>query len=346
MSSLLFSTAKKMARAQKKSLKTISKLNRSFLPESISKPFSNASLTPTPQKSGSWQQLVYKSPIGKNLFRNKLDYALFKPNRTSFSNMPLVVMLHGCTQNAYEMAQGSRLNIAANRRGFVALYPQQDRQHQIQKCWQWYKPNMAHGFAEADAIADLMRSVIRRYKLDKSRVYIAGISAGAGMAAMVALRHPDLVTALAMHSGPVIGHAHTTSGGLQTMRRSSPTSPVKLIEHIVAKHKIASMPALIIHGEQDRAVTPENAEQLAEQFKYINHLPEQARPSVKRFKTGTFQEYEQIDYALSKKVLVRLCKIKMLGHAWSGGDESLKFNSKNGPKSTLLMLDFFKLHRK
>lgn len=149
-----------------------------------------------------------------------------------------------------------------------------------------------------------------------------------------------------MHSGPVIGNAHTTSGGLQTMRHSSPTNPVALIEPIAGKYKIPSMPAMIIHGERDRAVTPDNAEQLAEQFKFVNHLPEQMMPSTKRFKAGTLQEYEQIDYALSKKVLVRLCKIKRLGHAWGGGDESLKFNSNNGPKSTLLILDFFKNHRK
>ena len=151
----------------------------------------------------------------------RLAFARYIPPGVPRQGMPLVVMLHGCRQTALSFAQGSRMNQWADAAGFMVLYPQQSMARQVQRCWRWFQPDALHGGGEADLIAALVRSEVGRHGLDPTRVYIAGLSAGAGMAALVALRHPQLVAALAMHSGPVTGDAHNAAAGLQTMRRGA-----------------------------------------------------------------------------------------------------------------------------
>ena len=131
----------------------------------------------------------------------RLAFARYIPPGVPRQGMPLVVMLHGCRQTALSFAQGSRMNQWADAAGFMVLYPQQSMARQVQRCWRWFQPDALHGGGEADLIAALVRSEVGRHGLDPTRVYIAGLSAGAGMAALVALRHPQLVAALAMHSG-------------------------------------------------------------------------------------------------------------------------------------------------
>ena len=186
--------------------------------------------------------------------------------------MPLVVMLHGCRQTALSFAQGSRMNQWADAAGFMVLYPQQSMARQVQRCWRWFQPDALHGGGEADLIAALVRSEVGRHGLDPTRVYIAGLSAGAGMAALVALRHPQLVAALAMHSGPVTGDAHAAAG-LQTMRRGALKPLRPLLESVANPAALRlGMPAIILQGQLDPAVAPRNARQLFDQFRLLNGL--------------------------------------------------------------------------
>src|SRR5690606_26104912 len=100
----------------------------------------------------------------------RLAYALYRPPCRSVAGMPLLVMLHGCQQTAYEMALGSRMNRLADSKGFVVIYPQQTRRVQALRCWRWFQPDDAHGCAEADAIAELTSSIVARHKLDGAKV--------------------------------------------------------------------------------------------------------------------------------------------------------------------------------
>src|SRR5690606_35571025 len=128
------------------------------------------------------------------------------------------------------------------------------------RCWRWFQPDSAHGFAEADAIADLARVLVSRYKLDRRRVYIAGMSAGAGMAGLVAVRHPDVFAAVAMHSGPVLGAAQSAGEGVQTMRGGASLDPANLVQPLVSRSGyFPGMPAIILHGQRDHVVTKRNA---------------------------------------------------------------------------------------
>jgi poly(hydroxyalkanoate) depolymerase family esterase len=263
--------------------------------------------------------------------------------------MPLVVMLHGCQQTAHDLALGTRMNRLADAKGFVVVYPQQTRRVQALRCWRWFQPDGAHGVAEADAIADMTRAVVARHKLDPARVYLAGMSAGAGMAGLTALRHPHLYAATAMHSGAVLGDAHSAQSGLHTMRHGAQRPPAPLIEAVVpAVDHFPGMPAIILHGQRDRVVALRNAGQLAEQFVYLNWMFAAAGPSPKIsvMASGTSREYLREDYLQGRKPVVRLCLVKMTGHAWSGGDHRLKFNAKEGPNASLVIWQFFEMHRR
>ena len=142
----------------------------------------------------------------------RLAFARYIPPGVPRQGMPLVVMLHGCRQTALSFAQGSRMNQWPTRPASWCCTRSSPWPGRCSSCWRWFQPDALHGGGEADLIAALVRSEVGRHGLDPTRVYIAGLSAGAGMAALVALRHPQLVAALAMHSGLVTGDARCRRG--------------------------------------------------------------------------------------------------------------------------------------
>lgn len=275
----------------------------------------------------------------------RLDYACYTPSGTTGAGLPLVVMLHGCRQTASDFALGTRMNMLAEDRGFVVLYPQQAVSRQSHRCWRWFEPDATHGLAEADLIATLIGSETERLGIDPSRVYVAGLSAGAGMAALVALRHADLVCAVALHSGPVLGDAHSAMGGLRTMRHGA-GSRLHVIDAGLANTLALreGIPTMILHGAQDKAVNMRNGAQVAEQFATLNGLAPTDGDTT-HVGTGTRREYLRTDYRREGKVRVRYCLVRQLGHAWSGGDPRVKFHDAAGPDASRLIWQFFRGYR-
>ena len=272
----------------------------------------------------------------------QLTFARYTPAPGPRAGMPVVVMLHGCRQTALAFARGTRMNQWADAGGFMVLYPQQSMTRQVQRCWRWFQPDALHGGAEADLIAALIRSEIARHGLDPERVYIAGLSAGAGMAALVALRHPSLIAAVAMHSGPVVGDAHSAASGIGTMRRGSLKPLLPLLEGVAdpAVFRLG-MPALILHGQLDPAVAPRNAKQLFEQFRALNDPRPEDVPMERVLGLGTDKAYRRVDLLRGRKTVLRLCEITRLEHAWSGGDPSVKYHARGGPDASALVWRFF-----
>ncbi len=383
LSNLFFSTVKRIGRMQRQALKLATrppvkrvkakaaKAVKAKPAKAVKRPRTAAArrpLEPVPAGSGTWQNSTFKTLPSSTDLLGRLAYSLYRPVTQPTNGMPLVVMLHGCQQTAYEMALGSRMNRLADSKGFVVLYPQQSKRVQAMRCWRWFQPDGPHGCAEADSIADLACDIVARYKLDGSKVYVAGLSAGAGMAALTALRRPDVFAALAMHSGAVLGEAHNSATGLQAMRRGTLKDPLSLTPQIIDDHiGFPGMPAMILHGQHDHVVAPRNARQLTQQFVHINwaltdgrpvldtgisrrsvaivrHVDPTPRKSV--MAAGTNREYLREDYIRGRKAVVRLCLIKSVGHAWSGGDGKLKFNAKDGPKASAVIWQFFDMHQR
>ena len=374
LSSLFFSTVRRAARLQSQALKRAVRVAtkaagkppakkpaaRKAAPGKAGRPVKgSAAALSAPSHSagalapggGSWQMLVHETTPTRTELLGRLSYGLYRPASTSLAGMPLVIMLHGCQQTAVDIAVGSRMNRLAARQGFVVAYPQQMPRVESTRCWRWFEPVAGKGLAEADAVADLARSLVRRYRLDAGRVYVAGLSAGAGMAALAALRHPGLFAAVAMHSGAVIAAARDTMSGVRTMRHGSEVDPVSLLASVSAFDASVSafdgspsgVPAIIVHGSRDRVVSARNAVQLAQQFCAVNGVAA-ARDTV--LAKGTHREYERRDFRGDGRSVVRLCLVKELGHAWSGGDERVKFHSAKGPAASLLIWRFFEMHRR
>lgn len=318
----------------------------SLLPSS-SVPFITTPLRPDPKTRGRWKRHVFISPaISQRILLSKLDYYTFTPSltsaRTTTQGMSLVVMLHGCTQNAYSFAQGTLMNKVAQANGFVVLYPQQSKRYQLNSCWRWFLPDERRGLAEADTIMEIIDTTISMYGLDPEKVFMAGLSAGAAMASLVAARHPDRFRAIAMHSGPILGKAHNLATGLETMKASDTGKVEDLIEHLAGytvQHN--NLPAMIIHGVKDDVVNINNAQQLTLQFLHLNELPTDAEPKVSLHYAGTPREYTHRTFKDKHHNAVELVEVKHLNHAWSGGDDSLSYNSRKGPNSSHLIWNFF-----
>ena len=298
---------------------------------------------------GNWKKHIFIAPaFNDEQLVAKLDYYIYTPastpERPCTKNMPLVVMLHGCTQNANAFAEGTRMNLLAQQEGFVTLYPQQSVSHNIGKCWRWYDLDASQGLAEAHTIMKIIQSTISMHELDPHKVFIAGMSAGAGMASIVAATYPKQIQAIALHSGPALAIAHDMKSGVNLLKNGFDDSEQKSITNLdpFAQKKSHETPTMIIYGQEDDVVHFNNFEALNKQFLYLNNLELSSKGSITKHLGGTEKEYTQTEYKDRHKTIVEVLKIKHLGHAWSGGDKRYPFNSNKGPQASRVIWDFFK----
>ena len=346
LGNLFFSTIKRAARLQKQALKQADAATARTSRRKAAKQGGRRkpAVQPVSLGQGVWQNLSHETAVTRTELLGKLAYSLYRPGGRPAAGLPLLIMLHGCRQTAVEMALGTRMNTLADSKGFVVAYPEQASRVQQLRCWRWFQPDADHGLAEADAMAGLARSLVRRHRLDASRVYIAGLSAGAGMAALAALRHPDVFAAAALHSGAVTGAARTPAEGLRVMRRGALADPEPLLEPLQhSPEPFPGLPVMILHGARDRVVSVRNADQLARQFARLNYLGE-GRESV--LGKNTHREYLRRDSSKAGKPYLRLCIIRDLGHAWSGGNGNYRYHSDKGPSASVLIWQFLSLHRR
>src|SRR5690606_30207552 len=187
-------------------------------------------------------------------FRNsagRRNYKLYVPPNPGNTPMPLVVMLHGCTQDADDFAAGTAMNQAAREQGFYVLYPVQSTKANPQKCWNWFKHNhQQRGRGEPSILADMTREVMKSHSIDPQRVYVAGLSAGGAMAAILAQAHPELYAAVGVHSGLAPGVASDLPSALAAMKGSRAQAPVQ---------KGTGVPTIVFHGDRDATVASSNA---------------------------------------------------------------------------------------
>lgn len=344
--SLFFKAAKKLSKLQRAAMRMATPKPARKRAASARKTAPKATAAPSAPRlpaasslgGGRWEaSRQFSDGAGR-----QLSFARYTPVSAARSGMPLVVMLHGCRQTSLAFARGTRMNQWADAGGFMVLYPQQSMTRQVQRCWRWFQPDDQHGGAEADLIAALIRTEVARHGLDPERVYVAGLSAGAGMAALVALRHPALVAAVAMHSGPVVGDAHSAASGISTMRRGSLKPLLPMLEGVANPDVFQlGMPALILQGQLDPAVAPRNAKQLFEQFRALNALRPEDVPMERVLGLGTEKAYRRVDLQRGRKTVLRLCEITRLEHAWSGGDPAVKYHARGGPDASALIWRFF-----
>jgi poly(hydroxyalkanoate) depolymerase family esterase len=297
--------------------------------------------------SGSWTRSFHSAPAAPGRLVNHLQYGLYIPSGHALEAMPLVVMLHGCTQSIDEFAEGTRMNILADRYGFAVVYPEQSKHVHSHRCWHWYDAGDSAGGAEARAVVSLVDSLVAQNGFDSERVYVAGISAGAGLTALLAVNYPEHFAAVALHSGPAFGEARSGITAMDVMRRGARREPAELIDEAVDVAGYPGMPAIILHGDSDHVVAPVNADQLAVQFLRLNRIVDGKGAR----KSGEVREERKggvvmRDYVRGGRRVVRLCRVQGLSHAWSGGDEAVAFHSAKGPDASAMVWEFFKHQRR
>ena len=259
------------------------------------------------------------------------DYKLFVPSDAR-PNLPLVVMLHGCTQSPDDFAAGTGMNALAEAEGFLVAYPAQSGRANGQRCWNWFQPNdQGRDSGEAGIIAGLTRAIVAEHGVDPARVYIAGLSAGGAAAVNIARVYPDLYAGVGIHSGLAAGCARDVSTALSVMRLGSGAAPDGTATEV-------RVPTIVFHGESDGTVNPRNGEQALAQAGIAGLTPEAAEA----VSPGGLS-YTRTRYADGTgRVAVEGWIVRGLGHAWSGGSASGSYTDPRGPDASRAMLDFFR----
>jgi len=288
-----------------------------------------------------------KFEVVRHGLREPRDYFLFIPTSVRSEPRPLVVMLHGCRQRAADFAASTRMNELAHRRRFRVLYPEQSLSANAFRCWNWFLSEQPAGEGEAAAIAALIRGVASRYPVDRSRIYVAGLSAGGALTAQLAMSHGVLFAACAIIAGLMHRAADSPVEALQAMRTGTRRSPTGIVDEIAGDPNadLRFVPALILSGNRDSTVHPSNAEKLVAQFRRVAELSSQPSARLDLVRNRVLhppggRSYRQDDYAYHGRVLLRSISIEGLGHAWSGGDAAYPFNDASPPEASALVWDF------
>lgn len=290
-------------------------------------------------QSGTFEWHTYDSEAGSR------RYKLFVPASVDERHpAPLVVMLHGCTQDPDDFARGTRFNQLAAERGVIVAWPEQTGTHHPQKCWGWYDPhNQGTEPGEPGLIAGITREVMVSHAVDRRRVYVAGVSAGAAMAVITAAGYPDLYAAVGTHSGIPYRAAADVPHAIAVMHNGSP-DPAILAYALQDALGGGRPPALIaIHGGADAVVTATNSRQLAGQWAGVLGLS--ASPAERTTEGGLGVERTRWKTP-DGKTAIELAIVDGLGHAWSGGSADGTYTDPRGPDASRLILDFLLAHRK
>ncbi|HWX10730.1 MAG TPA: PHB depolymerase family esterase [Trinickia sp.] len=337
----LRNVTKKQRRTRSDAAKTAKRRERGEAPDSRVRPRAAA------WAKGQWTRSYHSAPPMPGRLVNHLSYGLYVPPLRSTLQMPLVVMLHGCKQTIDELAAGTRMNLLADACGFAVVYPEQSKHAHAHRCWHWYDDRDSAGRGEARAVVSLVDALVDVHGFDAQRVYVAGVSAGAGLASLLAMHFPERFAAVGLHSAPAFGEAHSGMTAMDVMRRGARRDPIALVDAAVDAASHPGMPAFILHGEADQVVAPQNAEQLALEFLRVNGLVDASGG----WQSGTVKETQQAgtsirDYSAGGRRVVRVCRVAGLGHAWAGGDDAIPFHSHEGPDASALMWEFFRYQRR
>jgi len=263
------------------------------------------------------------------------SYKLYVPHRQHAGRRPLLIMLHGGTQDADDFAAGTRMNVLAEEHGFLVAYPSQCKSANPSLCWNWFKPeDQVRGAGEPSIIAGITDEIVAEYDIDPQRVFVAGLSAGGAMAGVMGATYPEVYAAVGVHSGLPYRSATDVASAFSAMRgdpglqrRQRKTGPRS--DHALRVRTI------VFHGDADQIVHPSNAAKIieaktgdtVERAKVRSSASRAYTRAVTRDKTGT--------------VVVEQWLIHGSGHAWSGGSADGTYTDPHGPDASRELLRFF-----
>lgn len=260
------------------------------------------------------------------------DWKLYIPAKRSSAPMPLIVMLHGCTQSPDDFATGTGMNALAEQHGFLVAYPAQSMGANSSKCWNWFKSeDQGRDRGEPAVIAGIVRDILRDHPVDPARVYIAGLSAGGAAAAIMAEAYPELFSAVGVHSGLPVGAASDIPQAFSAMRNGADGTRLA-----------RAVPTIVIHGLADATVHPRNGVAVVDQvLQAFGGLQETTRKGI----SSGGRPFRQTSHAnIDGRSVVEHWQIDGAGHAWAGGAPEGSFTDPTGPKASDEMVRFFLQH--
>ena len=287
-------------------------------------------------EGGKFIEARYSNPAGSRAFK------LYIPGRYRGQPLPLVVMLHGCTQSPDDFAAGTRMNLVAEEHTCFVVYPEQPSQANAAKCWNWFRPSdQLRGQGEPSLIAGITRRVMRDYAVDPLRVYIGGLSAGAAAAAVMGAAYPDLYAAIGVHSGLACRAAKDLPSAFEVMRQGELPASSGFGDISVVPGREPAIATIVFHGDRDNTVHPRNGDHVIAQSKGDTNLQE----SVHRGQIPGGHSYTRtIHTDTSGRAIFEHWEIHGAGHAWSGGSTAGSYTDPQGPDAAREMLRFFLEH--
>ena len=289
-------------------------------------------------------------------------FKLFEPACSGNRALPLVVMLHGCTQNPDDFAAGTRMNELAAASGFYVLYPEQAARSNANRCWNWFVPgDQQRGLGEPALIAGMTKHVIEAHGIDPDRVYVAGLSAGGAMAAILAREYPDVFAAAGVHSGLPAGAANDVASAFGAMKSGAAAAgpgtgaiagwplgasasmwPGAAAEPAAAAPIRASAPQIVFHGSADSTVAPANGDAVV-----TAALAGRAetRPAQTSGVAAGGRRWRRAVWRDGDRPVAEQWVVDGAPHAWSGGSRAGSFTDPDGPDASAEMLRFFLEHR-
>jgi poly(hydroxyalkanoate) depolymerase family esterase len=283
---------------------------------------------PIPAPDGArFEERIFSNDAGSR------TYKVYVPSGYSGQALPVVVMLHGCTQNPDDFAAGTRMNELAEEQTFLVAYPRQPQSANMQKCWNWFNAaDQQRGGGEASLIAGIALRVVEEFSADPTRVYVAGLSAGGAAAAIMAATYPDVFAAVGVHSGLACGAASDIPSAFAAMGGRGAMRP---------RVKGPALPTIVFHGDADRTVHPVNSDHVVAQTS-----PEEAATNVVTHGKApggmAYTRTVQLDEA--GREVVEQWVLHGAGHAWSGGSASGSYTDARGPDASREMVRFFLAH--
>lgn len=274
-------------------------------------------------------------------------YKLYIPSGYRGQPLPLIVMLHGCTQTPDDFAAGTRMNALAEEHGCFVVYPAQASSANVSKCWKWFSATDQHrGQGEPSIIAGITRQVISTYSVDTQQVYIAGMSAGGAMAAIMGATYPELYAAVGVHSGLRHGSAGDLPSAFAAMQQgaAAPERHPGGVPGAASPRQV--VPTIVFHGDGDTTVHPYNGDQVIGQWaSTMTEAGASPQTEVQRGRAPGGHAYTRTLYADARgQAILEQWLVHGAGHAWSGGSPSGSYTDPKGPDAAREMLRFFFEH--
>lgn len=305
-------------------------------------------------KAGNFISGTYNGSAGTR------PYKLYIPSSyTSGTAMPLLVALHGCTQNPDNFAAGTRFNSLADTYGFLVLYPQQTSTYNSSSCWNWFDPShQSRGSGEPAIIAGMVDYVKSNYTVDANRVFVTGMSAGAAMSAIMGACYPDYFAAIGVHSGLEYKAATSLTGASSAQMSGGPNPDTQgQLAYQCAGSAARVLPVIVFQGNSDFTVYPVNGDQVIQQFAQTDDYADDGSDNNTITATATSSQTGQVsggysytvyNYNYNGQLLLQKYKIDTMGHAWSGGSTAspATFTDPKGPDASTIMWNFFASHPK